>query len=75
MAENARGQNRNGNRLKSAGPAPGDRNAGKRNSSAERLRDTDAHRLRSDNRTQKTSGIPGEYNISATDYDGQLSDE
>ena len=75
MAENSRGQNRNGNRQKSVGPAPGDRDAGKRKSSAGRLRDTDVDRLSSDNRTQKSSGLPGKTNVSATDYDGQLSDE
>ena len=75
MAENSRGQNRNGDRQKSVGPAPRDGDAGKRNSSAGRLRDTDIDRLRNDNRTQKNSGIPGKTDISATDYDGQLSDE
>lgn len=75
MAENSRGQNRNGHRQKSAGPAPNSQEANKRNRSSQGLRDTNLDRVRNDNRTQKSSGLSDKINISGSDYDGQLSDE
>jgi len=75
MAENTRGQNRNGNRHRSEGPAPNSHEANKRNRASQGLRDTNLDRVRSDNRTPKSSGFSNKANISGTDYDGQLSDE
>ena len=75
MAENSRGQNRNGNRQKNQGPAPDSHEATKRSSSSQGLRDTGADRVRSDNRAPRSPGFSNKTNISSTDYDGQLSDE
>ena len=75
MAENSRGQNRNGNRPRSDSPAPNSQEANKRNRSSQGFRDTNLDRVRSDNRTPKSSGLSNKTNISGTDYDGQLSDE
>ena len=74
MAENSRGQNGNGNRQKSAGPAPHSHETNKSRSSPG-SRDTNVDRVRNDNRSPKNFGLPGKTNFSATDYDGQLSDE
>ena len=75
MAENSGGQNRNGNRQKNRGPAPGSHEANKRNGSPQGLRDTGTNRLRSENRAPRSPGFSNKTNISSTDYDGQLSDE
>jgi len=75
MAENSRGQNRNGNRRKHEGPAPNSHEANKRNRSSQGLRDTNLDRVRSDNRTPTSSGLSNKTSTSGTDYDGQLSDE
>jgi hypothetical protein len=77
MAENSRGQNRNGQRNRNAAPSdPQDNNRlGKKNTSSRGLRDTDLDSVRNNNRTPKSSGLSEKRSISGNDYDGQLSDE
>jgi hypothetical protein len=77
MAENSRGQNRNGQQNKNAAPShPQDNNRhGKKNTSSRGLRDTDLDRIRNNNRTPKSSGLAEKRSITGSDYDGQLSDE
>ena len=76
MAENSSGQNSNGNRRRSDGPAPNSHEPGKRNRSSEgSSSDRNLDRVKSDNRGPRGSSSLNKTNISATDYDGQLSDE
>jgi hypothetical protein len=76
MAENSRGQSRNGQRNRNDSPSRSTeitRSNSKRNSSG--LRDTNLDRVRNDNRSPKSSGISQKRFITGSDYDGQLSDE
>ena len=76
MAENSRGQNRNGQRNRNDSPSQnnqGTRGNSRRNNSG--VRDTNLDRIRNDNRNPKNSGISEKRYISGSDYDGQLSDE
>lgn len=78
MAENPRGQNRNGQRSnRNGGPTRSQEEnfSNKRNSSSRGMRDTDLDRMRNDNRTPKSSGLSDKRFITGSDYDGQLSDE
>ena len=77
MAENSRGQNRNGQRNSDAAPShPQDNNRpGKKNTSTRGLRNTDLDSVRNNNRTPKSSGLAEKRSISGSEYDGQLSDE
>jgi hypothetical protein len=76
MAENSRGQNRNGQRNRNDSPSQSNqssRSNSRRNNSG--VRDTNLDRVRNDNRTPKNSGISEKRYTSGSDYDGQLSDE
>ena len=76
MAENSRGQNRNGQRNRDDSPSRNSestRTGSKRNSSG--IRDTNLDRVRNNNRTPKGSGISEKRFITGSEYDGQLSDE
>jgi len=76
MAENSRGQNRNGNRRRGDGPTLTSNEPNRRNRSSEgSSSDRNLDRVKSDNRVPGGSHSPNKINISATDYDGQLSDE
>lgn len=77
MAENSRGQNRNGQRNRNNAPdaRSNEEQVSNKNTSSGRLRNTNLDRMRNDNRTPKSSGLSEKSNIMGTDYDGQLSDE
>ena len=77
MAENSRGQNRNGQRNSDGAPSnPQDNNRlSKRNTSTRGLRNTDLDSIRNNNRIPKSSGLAEKRSISGSEYDGQLSDE
>lgn len=77
MAENSRGQNRNGQRNGTDAPSrTNQENRGRRNTSSSRgLDNKDLDRVRNDNRTPKSSGLSEKRGITGSDYDGQLSDE
>jgi hypothetical protein len=76
MAENSRGQNRNGQRNRNDSPSRSNentRNTDKRTSSG--MRETNLDRVRNENRSPKSSGISQKRFIASDNYDGQLSDE
>jgi hypothetical protein len=77
MAENSRGQNRNGQQNSDGAPSnPQDNNRlSKKSTSSRGLRNTDLDRVRNNNRTPKSSRLSEKTSISGSDYDGQLSDE
>ena len=78
MAENSRGQNRNGQRNRNSGNptrSQEEKVNNKRNAPSRGTRDTDLDRMRNDNRTPKSSGLSEKRFITGSDYDGQLSDE
>lgn len=77
MAENTRGQNRNGQRNRNGGPTNSQEEnvSNRRNAPSRGMRDTNLDRMRNDNRTPKSSGLSDKRSISGSDYDGQLSDE
>ena len=77
MAENSRGQNRNGQRNKTNNPTRSNQEQGRggRQESSRGLRDTDLDRVHNNNRTPKSSGLSEKRFITGSDYDGQLSDE
>jgi hypothetical protein len=77
MAENSRGQNRNGQGNSTNSPTRNTRDEGRsgKQDSSRGLRDTDLDRVRNNNRTPKSSGLSEKRFITGSDYDGQLSDE
>jgi hypothetical protein len=77
MAENSRGQNRNGQRNRNDSPSKNNqtRSNGRRDSSSSGIRDTNLDRVRNDNRSPKGSGLSEKRFTTGSDYDGQLSDE
>ena len=74
MAENPRGQNKNGQQ-NSRNLSSEENVSNRRNNSSRGMKDTDLDRMRNDNSTPKSSGISEKRNITGSDYDGQLSDE
>lgn len=78
MAENSRGQNRQGqsnSRNNSPDSRSNEEQVSNRGKTSRGLRDTNLDRMRDANRTPKSSGLSEKRNITGTDYDGQLSDE
>ena len=74
MAENPRGQNKNGQQ-NSRNLASEENVSNRRNTSSRGMKDINLDRMRNDNRTPKSSGLSEKRNITGSDYDGQLSDE
>ena len=74
MAENPRGQNKNGQQ--NSRNLPSEENvSNRRNASSRGMKDSNLDGMRNDNRTPKSSGLSEKRNITGSDYDGQLSDE
>ena len=76
MAENSRGQNRNGQRNRDGSPSRSGgstRGSDKRTSSG--MRESNTERVRNEERSPKSSGISQKRFRTSDDYDGQLSDE